>query len=89
MERFDETLEYERLYNFNLSLDAEELSRRPTERLIEYNFNRPHQSLGYLAPVEYIGKELAKIRSPVLPMWSASTKACYADKFMLYCRRFS
>jgi len=40
--------------------------------LIEYNFNRPHQSLAYLALVEYIEKELAKICSPVLPMWSAS-----------------
>jgi len=26
------------------------------ERLIEYNFHRPHQSLAYLAPVEYIEK---------------------------------
>ena len=41
--------------------------------LIEYNFNRPHQSLGYLAPIEYIERELAKICSPVLPLWSAST----------------
>ena len=41
--------------------------------LIEYNFNRPHQSPGYLATVEYIERELAKIRRPVLPMWSAST----------------
>ncbi|MGA8850072.1 MAG: hypothetical protein WB564_09725 [Dehalococcoidia bacterium] len=32
-----------------------------------------HQSLGYLTTVEYIEKEFAKIRSPVLPMWSAST----------------
>jgi len=39
----------------------------------EVNFNHPRQSLGYLAPVEYIEKELAKIHSPVLPMWSAST----------------
>jgi len=75
IERFNQTLEYEWLYNFNLSLDPEELNPRLTEWLIEYNFNRPHQSLAYLAPVEYIEKELAKIRSPVLPMWSAST--CY------------
>jgi len=50
-----------------------------TEWLIEYNFNRPHQSLGYLAPIVYIEKELAKIRSPVLPMWSASTLTCPED----------
>jgi len=73
IERFNQTLEYEWLYNFNLSLDPEELNPRLTEWLIEYNFNRPHQSLGYLAPIEYIEKELAKIHSPVLPMWSAST----------------
>ena len=74
IERFNETLEYEWLYNFNLALDPEELNPWLTEWLIEYNFNRPHQSLGYLAPVEYIERELAKIRSPVLPMWSASTR---------------
>ena len=74
IERFNQTLEYEWLYDSNLSLDPEELNPRLTEWLIEYNFNRPHQSLGYLVPVEYIEKELAKIRSPVLPMWSASTR---------------
>jgi len=73
IERFNQTLEYEWLYNFNLSLDPEELNPRLTEWLIEYNFNRPHQSLAYLTPMEYIEKELAKIHSPVLPMWSAST----------------
>ena len=73
IERFNQTLEYEWLYNSNLSLDTEELNPRLTEWLIEYNFNRPHQTLGYLTPIEYIEKELAKIHSPVLPMWSAST----------------
>ena len=52
IERFNETLEYEWLYNFNLSLDPEELNYRLTEWLIEYNFNRPHQSLAYLTPVD-------------------------------------
>jgi len=74
IERFNQTLEYEWLYNFNLSLDPEELNPRLTEWLIEYNFNHPHQSLGYLAPIEYIEKELAKIHSPVLLMWSASAR---------------
>jgi len=73
IERFNQTLEYEWLYNSNLSLDPEELNPRLTEWLIEYNFNRPHQSLAYLSPIEYIEKQLAKIHSPVLPMWSAST----------------
>jgi transposase InsO family protein len=73
IERFNETLEYEWLYDSNLLLDPEELNPRLTEWLIEYNFNRPHQSLAYLAPIQYIEKELAKIRSPVLPIGSATT----------------
>jgi len=73
IERFNETLEYEWLYASNLSLDPEELNPRLTEWLIEYNFNRPRQSLAYLAPIQYIEKQLTRIRSPVLPMWSAST----------------
>jgi len=73
IERFNQTLEYEWLYDSNLSLDPEELNPRLTEWLVEYNFNRPHQSLAYLTPVEYIERELAKIHNPVLPMWSAST----------------
>ena len=75
IERFNQTLEYEWLYNSNLSLDPEELNPRLIDWLVEYNFNRPHQSLGYLTPVEYIEKELAKIHSPVSPMWSATTLA--------------
>jgi len=69
---FHETAEYEWLYNFNLFLDLEELNPRLTEWLVEYNLNRPHQSLGYLPPIEYIERKLAKMCSPVLPMWSAT-----------------
>jgi transposase InsO family protein len=73
IERCNETLEYEWLYNFDLPLDPEELNPRLTEWIIEYNFNRPHQSLGYLSPREYIEKKLPKTRTPVLSMWSATT----------------
>jgi transposase InsO family protein len=83
IERFNKTLEYEWLYDSNLSLDPQELNPRLTEWLIEYNFNRPHQSLGYLAPIEYIKKELAKIHSPVLPMWPASTCSLRKVSFLL------
>jgi len=41
---------------------------------MEYNLNRTQQSLGYLTPVEYTEKELARIPSPVLPMSAASTR---------------
>jgi putative transposase len=73
IERFNQTLEYEWLHDCNLSLDPEEFNPRLTEWLIEYNSNRPQQSLAYLTPMQYIQRELAKIRIPVSPMWSAST----------------
>jgi len=72
IERFNGILEYEWLYDSNLSLDREEFNPRLTEWFMEYNFNRLHRSLTYLTAVEYIEKELPRIRSPVLPMWSAS-----------------
>jgi len=39
-----------------------------TEWLVEYNFERPHQSLDYLTPIEFTQKY-----TKVLPMWSSST----------------
>jgi len=47
-----------------------------TSWLIEYNFNRPHQSLDYFTPIEYVEKELDKTNcdKKVSPMYSASTK---------------
>ncbi|HUX48745.1 MAG TPA: integrase core domain-containing protein [Dehalococcoidia bacterium] len=69
IERFNETLEYELPYNFNLSLGPQELNPRLNQWLIEYNFNRPHKSLAYLTPVEYIEHEFAKIFHQVLHMY--------------------
>jgi len=75
VERFHQTLEYEWLYNGNLVLDCDRFNRRLTEWLVEYNFNRPHEALDYLTPIEYIERESIRIRgSPqVLPTWSACT----------------
>jgi transposase InsO family protein len=60
IERFNETLEYELLYNFNLSLGPQELNPRLNQWLIEYNFIRLHKSLAYLTPADYIEQEFAK-----------------------------
>ena len=87
IEKFNEILEYEWLYNFNLSLDPEEFNSRLTEWLIENEFNRPYQSLAYQTPVEYIEKEFAKISRQVLPMWSASARASITLRnFVVYGR---
>ena len=58
------------------ALSENKLATTQTDELlndIEYNFNRPHQSVDYLAPGVCIEKEVTRIRSLVLPVWSAST----------------
>lgn len=88
IERFNETLEYEWLYDGNLDLDCTRLNQNLTEWLIEYNFNRPlPERLDYLTPMEYIEEELLKrCRGPtkVLPMWSVTTPPWQIEKNMLY-----
>jgi transposase len=69
VERFNETLEYEWLCDSNLTLDCKKFNKALTKWLIIYNSIRPHQSLAYLTPIEYI-----QINTNVLPMWSARTK---------------
>ena len=71
VERFHQTLEYEWLYEGNLVLDCDSFNRQLTEWLVEYNFNRPHEALDYLAPIDYIERELIRGSPQVLPMWSA------------------
>lgn len=85
VERFNQTLEYEWLYDGNLILDPKEFNPRLTEWLIEYNFNRPHETLDYLTPIEYTESELVRIRNPskVLPMWSARTPGLRTSQSMI------
>lgn len=74
VERLNGTLKYEWLYDCNLTMDCAEFNQEVTDWLIEYNFYRPHQTLDYLAPMEYIEKELEK-PNKVIPMWSATTRS--------------
>ena len=72
-ERFNQTLQYEWLFDSNLTLDCTVFNTELTNWLVEYNFNRPHQSLNYLTPVEYVQNHLPDFHDKVLPMWSATT----------------
>lgn len=88
VERFNQTLEYEWLYDGNFELDCDRFNKRLTEWLIEYNFNRPHEKLNYLTPMEYIEREQKKqkeqqITVNLLPMCPASTATCITDKIMI------
>jgi transposase InsO family protein len=67
-ERFNGTVDREFLKLGNLIADCDAFNRRMTEWLIEYNFKRPHQTLGYEVPVEYHYKN-----QKVSPMYPSST----------------
>ena len=71
MERFNRTLRKEWLDFGQMGEDLEEVNASLTEWLITYNAVRPHQSLGYLTPLEF-----AEEYTQVLPMYSSHTKTC-------------
>lgn len=52
-ERFNRTLQEEFIEMGNMSTDCEAFNRKLTEWLIEYNFRRPHQALGYVPPINF------------------------------------
>lgn len=63
-ERFNRTLKEEFINLGNFNSDPEIFNKALTEWLIEYNFGRPHETLGYKTPIEF---------SKVLPMYSSCT----------------
>jgi transposase InsO family protein len=69
-ERFNRTLAEEFIQMGNMTYDCERFNKRLTEWLIEYNFKRPHQALGYEVPVEYHYKN-----QKVSGMYPSSTKS--------------
>ncbi len=69
-ERFNRTLQDEFLAFGNMTDDTVLFNRRLTEWLVEYNFLRPHQALGYLPPINFTFKY-----HKVLPMYPSSTRA--------------
>ena len=68
-ERFNRTLDEECIQMGNMTADCAAFNRMLTNWLIEYNFKRPHQALGYMVPVEYHYQY-----QKVSPMYPASTK---------------
>jgi transposase InsO family protein len=68
-ERFNRTLQDEFIAMGNMTTDCAVFNRKLTDWLIEYNFKRPHQALGYAVPVEYHYKN-----QKVSPMYPSSTR---------------
>ncbi len=52
-ERFNQTLQYEFVKLGNFTPDIPVFNRNLTQWLIEYNFNRPHESLNYDTPINF------------------------------------
>jgi len=69
-ERFNRTLKEEFIQLGNFYPEPELLNPQLTEWLVEYNFNRPHQALGYLTPMEFLNDY-----QKLLPMYPSSTRA--------------
>jgi len=63
-ERFNRTLKEEFIHLGNSTTEPILFNQRLTEWLIEYDFNRPHQSLDYLSPIEYLNK-YQKVLAPI------------------------
>lgn len=70
IERFNRTLEEEFLQKGNYIDEIDIFNPLLTEWLIEYNFNRPHQSLGYSTPIEFLSQ---KMGGKLLPIYSTRT----------------
>ncbi len=69
-ERFNRTLQEEFISFGNMTADVVLFNKRLTEWLIDYNFVRPHQTLGYETPWSFYEKT-----AKVLPMCSSRTGA--------------
>lgn len=67
LERFNRTIQEEFVNQGNFDLDTERFNKAMTEWLIKHNFKRPHQALGYIAPINFQVKHLK-----VLPMCPSS-----------------
>ncbi|MFH0952346.1 MAG: integrase core domain-containing protein [Patescibacteria group bacterium] len=67
-ERFNRTLQEEFIATGKMTANCEVFNRQLTEWLIEYNFRRPHASLGYITPINFIYRH-----SRLLPMYPSST----------------
>lgn len=70
-ERFNRTLQDEFIAMGNMTANCDSFNRKLTDWLVEYNFKRPHQTLGYAVPVEYHYQN-----QKVSPMYPSSTNSC-------------
>lgn len=69
IERFNRTIQEEFIAMGNGYLPIDECNRRLIAWIIDDNFHRPHQSLRYLSPLEWVVRYYSK----ALPMYPVHT----------------
>lgn len=79
-ERFNRTIQEEFIDLGNWSSDPVVFNKRLIDWLVEYNFERPHQTLDYKTPIE-----IACGKPHLLPMYSSSTIPCISPLCILQC----
>lgn len=72
-ERFNQTIQVEWINDGNFTTDIDKFNKELTKWLIEYNFVRPHVTLDYMTPIEYLEDTLRK-QQKLLPMYSTQTQ---------------
>jgi len=71
VEKFNQTLQQEWLNDGHFTPVIRDFNQDLTRWLEEYNFLRPHQTLDYLAPYEYL-ESILREQQKLLPTYSAS-----------------
>ena len=75
LERFNRTIQEEFTDFLDVDpIDLQDFNNKLTDWLIEYNSIRPHQTLDYQTPLEYIDTHTLE---KVSPMYSSSTPRCF------------
>ena len=68
-ERFNQTIQEEWINDGYFTTNIHKFNKELTKWLIEYNFVRPHVTLDYMTPIEYLEDTLEK-QQKLLPMYS-------------------
>jgi len=84
VEKFNQTLQDEWLNDGYFTPNIKEFNKELTVWLEEYNFERPHQTLDYLTPYEYLENTLQK-QQKLLPMYSTSAQYFHSLNNLIYC----
>src|SRR6266511_782887 len=79
VEKFNQTLQDEWLNDGYFTANINKFNRELTVWLEEYNFHRPHQTLDYLTPYEYLENTLRK-QQKLLPMYSTSAPCVHFSR---------